>query len=70
MVKKRKSRKKSVFAKKGDPFTRTGRRTKKKVKSGIDFATSKVSGAIRIKRQVFSVKAKKGVKKGIKRRKR
>lgn len=54
---KRKVRKKSVFAKKGDPFTRTGRSAKKKVEKVIGL----------IPTGIRRVKAKKGVKKGIKR---
>jgi hypothetical protein len=57
---KKKSRKKSVFAKKGDPATRLGRKTRRKVKAGV-------ARVKRVKKKIV-IKPKKGVKKGVKRR--
>lgn len=54
-------KKKSIFAKKGDPATRLGRKTKRKVVGGIRRVK-------RVKKKII-IKPKKGVRKGIKRKK-
>lgn len=55
------TKKKSIFAKKGDPATRAGRKAKRKVVSGVKRMK-------RVKKKII-IKPKKGVKKGIKRKK-
>ena len=51
----------SIFAKKGNPATRAGRKAKRKVVGGIRRIK-------RVKKKII-IKPKKGVKKGIKRKK-